>query len=389
MADQLTGGVERTYLRDLSGTASQAGDTLSVRYTGTLDNGTLFDSNADGVKPVFSFQLGANRVIQGWEIGLLGVSVGDVVQLSIPADQAYGPNPVGSIPANSHLNFQVEVLGRERGSSTEELSPLQFGVPADAYIQYLLSANASEADVKGLDGADQLSSGSGGGAILAAGGDDTLQGGAGNDLLAGGLGDDRLTGAGGDDYLLPGLGTNTLAGGPGADRFYVADGSNTITDFNLQEGDQLVGPGGLSRSLEDSIAGLKINFSNGSTTILTGLSTAGFNAAKAFGEFSDPVTGITSAGIAPEASKLRKTGIAYDYLASHIDLARSLGDDLELARRHFFAYGLQEGRSLDRFNNAAYLAANPDLNNSAYFKENAAEHFLKYGLKENRSTAVY
>jgi len=354
MADQLTGGVERTYLRDLSGTASQAGDTLTVRYIGTLDNGTVFDSNDDGVKEAFSFQLGANRVIQGWEIGLLGVSVGDVVQLGIPADQAYGNRAVGSIPANSHLNFQVEVLGRQRGSSTEELS-----------------------------------SGNGGGAILAAGGDDTLQGGAGNDLLAGGLGDDRLTGAGGDDYLLPGLGTNTLAGGPGADRFYVADGSNTITDFNLQEGDQLVGPGGLSRSLEDSIAGLKINFSNGSTTILTGLSTAGFNAAKAFGEFSDPVTGITSAGIAPEASKLRKTGIAYDYLASHIDLARSLGDDLELARRHFFAYGLQEGRSLDRFNNAAYLAANPDLNNSAYFKENAAEHFLKYGLKENRSTAVY
>ena len=89
------------------------------------------------------------------------------------------------------------------------------------------------------------------------------------------------------------------------------------------------------------------------------------------------------------ASNLRKTSISYDYLATNIDLAKSIGDDLEKARRHFFAYGLQEGRSLDRFNNAAYLAANPDLNNSAYFKENAAEHFLKYGLKENRSTAVY
>jgi hypothetical protein len=389
MADQLTGGVERTYLRDLTGTASQAGDTLTVRYIGTLDNGTVFDSNDDGVKEAFSFQLGANRVIQGWEIGLLGVSVGDVVQLGIPADQAYGNRAVGSIPANSHLNFQVEVLGRQRGSSTEELSPLQFGVPADAYIQYLLSANATEADVKGLDTNDRLTIGNGGGAILAAGGDDSLQGGLGNDLLAGGDGDDQLQGDAGNDRLLPGLGTNTLAGGTGADRFYIADGSNTITDFSLLEGDQLVAAASLSRSLEDSNSGLKINFSNGSSTILTGLSIATFDAAKAFGELIDPLTGIARAGIAAEASNLRKTSISYDYLATNIDLAKSIGDDLEKARRHFFAYGLTEGRSLDHFNDAAYLAANPDLKSSAYFKENAAEHFLKYGYKEGRSPAIY
>jgi hypothetical protein len=78
MAEKLSGGVERTYLRDLSGVASQTGDTISVRYTGKLLNGTVFDSNADVLKPEFSFQLGAGTVIKGWDIGLLGVNVGDV-----------------------------------------------------------------------------------------------------------------------------------------------------------------------------------------------------------------------------------------------------------------------------------------------------------------------
>jgi FK506-binding nuclear protein len=70
--------------------ATQVGDTISVRYTGKLLSGTVFDSNADGLKEEFNFQLGAGEVIKGWDIGPLGVNVGDVVILSIPADQAYG-----------------------------------------------------------------------------------------------------------------------------------------------------------------------------------------------------------------------------------------------------------------------------------------------------------
>ena len=129
MAEQLTGGVERSYARDLIGVVTQIGDTISVRYTGTLKNGTIFDSNADGIKPEFSFKLGSGQVIKGWDTGLLGVNVGDVVLLSIPADQAYGANATGSIPANSPLNFQVEVLGRSNASGSERLSAIQFGVP--------------------------------------------------------------------------------------------------------------------------------------------------------------------------------------------------------------------------------------------------------------------
>ena len=174
MAEKLSGGVERTYLRDLSGVASQTGDTISVRYTGKLLNGTVFDSNADVLKPEFSFQLGAGTVIKGWDIGLLGVNVGDVVMLSIPADQAYGSNATGSIPANSPLNFQVEVLGRTNSTASERLSAIQFGVPAATLKAYQESSSSQEPDLKGLDSDDQLSIGPKGGAILAAGGNLSL-----------------------------------------------------------------------------------------------------------------------------------------------------------------------------------------------------------------------
>ena len=148
MAENLSGGVERTYLRDLNGVASQVGDTISVRYTGKLLDGTVFDSNADGLKPEFSFQLGAGKVIKGWDTGLLGVNVGDVVVLSIPADQAYGSRTIDSIPANSPLNFQVEVLGRTNSTASERLSAIQFGVPAATLKAYQESSSSQEPDLK-------------------------------------------------------------------------------------------------------------------------------------------------------------------------------------------------------------------------------------------------
>ncbi len=133
-AEQLSGGVERSYLRDLSGVSTKAGDTISVRYTGKLNNGTVFDSNNDGVKPESSFKLGAGEVIKGWDTGLLGVNVGDVLILNIPADQAYGNTARGQIPANSALNFQIEVLGRSNASGSERFT-------ASPKIYYSLSGN--------------------------------------------------------------------------------------------------------------------------------------------------------------------------------------------------------------------------------------------------------
>ncbi len=362
MAEKLSGGVERTYLRDLSGVASQVGDTISVRYTGKLLNGTIFDSNADGLKPEFSFQLGAGTVIKGWDIGLLGVNVGDVVMLSIPADQAYGSNATGSIPANSPLNFQVEVLGRTNSTASERLSAIQFGVPAATLKAYQESSSSQEPDLKGLDSDDQLSIGQKGGAILAAAGNDILNGSINNDLLVGGL---------------------------GADTFLLSAGKDIITDFNAAEGDKLIETSTSQRSLVDSADGLLITYANGSSTLLSGISSTNFDAKKAFLDLSDPITNPNPNMIAPEAQAKRKTQISYDYLASHADLTQIIGNNLELASKHFFLFGFKEGRSIDRFNDAAYLAANPGVAQSYLFRDSAAEHFVLYGFKEGRSATIY
>ena len=363
MAEQLTGGVERSYARDLIGVATQNGDTISVRYTGKLLNGTVFDSNADGIKPEFSFQIGAGRVIKGWDTGLLGVNVGDVVFLSIPADQAYGANATGSIPANSPLNFQVEVLGRSNATASERLSALQFGVPNTVLQAYLATANSQEADLKGLDAADQLTIGPKGGAVLAAAGNDSLTGGLGNDLLAGGL---------------------------GADIFVLSVGNDVISDFNITEGDIIIGRANLQRSLVDTVSGLSINYSDGSSTLLAGISSTGFDAKKAFLDISEISTiPIKSGGISPESAQDRKKSISHDYLASYADLTTVIGNNLELASKHFYLFAFQEGRSIDRFNNAAYLEANPGVANSAYFRDRASEHFIIYGSKEGRAATIY
>ena len=363
MAELLSGGVERSYLRDLNGIATQLGDTISVRYTGKLSNGNVFDSNADGIKPEFSFQLGAGRVIKGWDTGLLGVNVGDVVFLSIPADQAYGANATGSIPANSPLNFQVEVLGRSNATASERLSALQFGVPNTVLQAYLATTNSQEADLRGLDAADQLTIGTKGGAVLAAAGNDSLTGDLGNDLLAGGL---------------------------GADIFVLSVGNDVISDFNITEGDIIIGRANLQRSLVDTVSGLSINYSDGSSTLLADISSTGFDAKKAFLDLSDISTIPTkSGGISPESAQQRKNSISHDYLASYSDLTTAIGNNLELASKHFYLFGFQEGRSIDRFNNAAYLEANPGVANSAYFRDRASEHFIIYGSKEGCAATIY
>ncbi len=93
-----------------TGAAAQNGNVVTVHYTGTLVNGTKFDSSVDRGQP-FSFTLGAGQVIQGWEEGLLGMKVGGKRKLRIPPDMAYGDRALGPIPANSTLIFEVELLG--------------------------------------------------------------------------------------------------------------------------------------------------------------------------------------------------------------------------------------------------------------------------------------
>lgn len=94
-----------------TGTEAQTGSTVSVHYKGTLLNGTTFDSSYNRGTP-FSFTLGQNRVIQGWEQGVLGMKVGGKRKLVIPPHLAYGEQGAGNgaIPPNSTLVFEVELL---------------------------------------------------------------------------------------------------------------------------------------------------------------------------------------------------------------------------------------------------------------------------------------
>jgi len=93
------------------GAEAVAGKTVSVHYTGTLTDGSKFDSSLDRGRP-FSFKLGAGQVIRGWDQGVAGMKVGGKRRLTIPPDLGYGAHgypPV--IPPNSTLIFEVELLG--------------------------------------------------------------------------------------------------------------------------------------------------------------------------------------------------------------------------------------------------------------------------------------
>ena len=93
-----------------SGTEVQAGDTVTVNYLGTLENGVKFDSSYDRNTP-FSTQIGVGNVIKGWDEGIVGMKVGGKRILVIPSDLAYGDQGQGPIPPKATLIFQVELLG--------------------------------------------------------------------------------------------------------------------------------------------------------------------------------------------------------------------------------------------------------------------------------------
>jgi peptidylprolyl isomerase len=103
-------GLKYTDVTKGSGAEAKAGDTVAVHYTGTLEDGTKFDSSRDRGTP-FDFRLGAGRVIAGWDEGVAGMKVGGKRKLIIPPDLGYGAGGAPpDIPPNATLHFDVELL---------------------------------------------------------------------------------------------------------------------------------------------------------------------------------------------------------------------------------------------------------------------------------------
>jgi FKBP-type peptidyl-prolyl cis-trans isomerase len=103
-------GLQYVELTIGTGAIAEAGQTVSVHYTGWLENGKKFDSSIDRAQP-FSFPLGVGRVIKGWDEGVKGMKVGGKRKLTIPPKLGYGAQGAGGvIPANATLIFDVELL---------------------------------------------------------------------------------------------------------------------------------------------------------------------------------------------------------------------------------------------------------------------------------------
>ncbi len=104
-------GLQYIDLKVGTGAVAQGGQTVTVHYTGWLENGKKFDSSVDRGQP-FSFPLGAGRVIKGWDEGVQGMRVGGKRKLIIPSNLGYGARGAGGvIPPNATLIFEVELLG--------------------------------------------------------------------------------------------------------------------------------------------------------------------------------------------------------------------------------------------------------------------------------------
>ena len=189
-------------LRKSKGPTVNNTDAVLVFYQGTLLNGEEFDANFDfsSFEPVegrdpFSFTLGASQVIEGWDKGLVGERLGSVVELTIPADQAYGEAGSGDrIPPNSPLKFKVELLGSLPAGASEptfsDYKDLGINTKKIGLTDELIESTAG---LKiGLDGADQIEGGKQADLLIGLKGKDQLTGGRGADVLIGGKGKDTF-----------------------------------------------------------------------------------------------------------------------------------------------------------------------------------------------------
>lgn len=243
----------RSITRLGSGPNSSAGQRLLVDYSGTLTDGTPFDSSLNEGRRPFELTLGAGRVIKGWDLGLQGLPLGSQVELIIPPSLAYGERERPSIPANSTLLFDVDLradlrlpeaflrdvvwpdlfnadysqLNAELLSSYQadllqlaaQLGPAD-GTSADDSIAVVAPVDYPQYPLLalGADGADQLSSDDHAAILFGEWGDDALG------LTSSSIPYGFLDGGDGNDLLWSSALFSWFRGGSGLDRAVVPPG---------------------------------------------------------------------------------------------------------------------------------------------------------------------
>lgn len=140
-------GLEYIEIEAGMGAQAESGKTVHVHYTGKFQNGQVFDSSIPRGEPL-SFQLGAGRVIKGWDEGIALMKVGGKAQLIIPPHLGYGERGAGGvIPPNATLVFDVELVDVGHGSPPWRLPPREEalpGLPYSADPSYLGGFSGSE-----------------------------------------------------------------------------------------------------------------------------------------------------------------------------------------------------------------------------------------------------
>jgi len=107
--------VEYTSIPDTCERKAMNGQMLTMHYTGTLEDGSKFDSSVDRNEP-FKFQIGVGQVIKGWEEGVLGMCISEKRRLIVPPELGYGDQGAGEvIPGGATLYFDIELLETEEG----------------------------------------------------------------------------------------------------------------------------------------------------------------------------------------------------------------------------------------------------------------------------------
>jgi FKBP-type peptidyl-prolyl cis-trans isomerase len=110
--DGMPTGATKLEITDVTvgtGATAVSGDTVTVHYILSLTNGTVVQSSYTANKP-YTFQLGANQVIPGFDQGVTGMKVGGKRKVTVPPSLGYGIQPNGQIPGNSTLIFDIELV---------------------------------------------------------------------------------------------------------------------------------------------------------------------------------------------------------------------------------------------------------------------------------------